>query len=92
MDPVAKNPAKRDGDVNNDGKERQDRFLSANRRDAINKAIEKKKGMKEEFLADGTTSTEGQNTKKINPSNVDNYKTSAVKVMPTTESTSKLKN
>ena len=91
LDPVAKNPAKRDGDVNNDGKkDGTDKYIY-NRRDAINKAIEKKKSMKEEFLADGTTSTEGQNTKKINPSNVDNYKTGAVKVMPTTESTSKLK-
>ena len=91
LDPVAKNPAKRDGDVNNDGKKDKTDSYIYNRRDAINKAIEKKKGMKEEFLADGTTSTEGQNTKKINPSNVDNYKTGAVKVMPTTESTSKLK-
>ena len=91
LDPVAKNPAKRDGDVNNDGKKDKTDSYIYNRRDAINKAIEKKKGMKEEFLADGTTSTEGQNTKKINPSNVDNYKTGAVKVMPTTESASKLK-
>ena len=91
LDPVAKNPAKRDGDVNNDGKKDKTDSYIYNRRDAINKAIEKKKSMKEEFLADGTTSTEGQNTKKINPSNVDNYKTGAVKVMPTTESTSKLK-
>ena len=91
LDPVAKNPAKRDGDVNNDGKKDKTDSYIYNRRDAINKAIEKKKGMKEEFLAEGTTSTEGQNAKKINPSNVDNYKTGAVKVMPTTESTSKLK-
>ena len=90
LDPVAKNPAKRDGDVNNDGKKDKTDSYIYNRRDAINKAIEKKKGMKEEFLADGTTSTEGQNTKKINPSNVDNYKSGAVKVMPTTESASKL--
>ena len=90
LDPVAKNPAKRDGDVNNDGKkDGTDKYIY-NRRDAINKAIEKKKGMKEEFLADGTTSTEGQNRGKITGKNVDNYKTGVVKVMPTTESASKL--
>ena len=90
LDPVAKNPAKRDGDVNNDGKkDGTDKYIY-NRRDAINKAIEKKKGMKEEFLADGTTSTEGQNRGKITGKGVDNYKTGVVKVMPTTESASKL--
>ena len=90
MDPVAKNPAKRDGDVNNDGKkDGTDKYIY-NRRDAINKAIEKRKGMKEEFLADGTTSTEGQNKGKITGKDVDNYKTGVVKVMPTTESASKL--
>jgi len=46
--------------------------------------------MKEEFLADGTTSTEGQNKGKITGEKVDNYKTGVVKVMPTTESASKL--
>ena len=91
MDPVAKKPSDRDGDVNNDGKkDGTDKYIY-NRRDAINAAIAKRKAVKEEFLVDGTTSTEGQNTKKINPSNVDNYKTGAVKVMPTTESASKLK-
>ena len=91
MDPVAKKPSDRDGDVNNDGKkDGTDKYIY-NRRDAINAAIAKKKAVKEEFLVDGTTSTEGQNTKKINPTNVDNYKTGAVKVMPTTESASKLK-
>ena len=90
LDPVAKNPAKRDGDVNNDGKKDKTDSYIYNRRDAINKAIEKKKGMKEEFLADGTTSTEGQNKGKITGENVDNYKTGVVKVMPTTESASKL--
>ena len=90
LDPVAKNPAKRDGDVNNDGKkDGTDKYIY-NRRDAINKAIEKKRGMKEEFLADGTTSTEGQNRGKITGKDVDNYKTGVVKVMPTTESASKL--
>ena len=90
MDPVAKKPSDRDGDVNNDGKkDGTDKYIY-NRRDAINKAIEKRKGMKEEFLADGTTSTEGQNKGKITGQNVDNYKTGVVKVMPTTESASKL--
>jgi hypothetical protein len=90
MDPVAKKPSDRDGDVNNDGKkDGTDKYIY-NRRDAINKAIEKKKGMKEEFLADGTTSTEGQNKGKITGKDVDNYKTGVVKVMPTTESASKL--
>ena len=90
LDPVAKNPAKRDGDVNNDGKkDGTDKYIY-NRRDAINKAIERKNGMKEEFLADGTTSTEGQNRGKITGKDVDNYKTGIVKVMPTTESASKL--
>ena len=90
LDPVAKNPAKRDGDVNNDGKKDKTDSYIYNRRDAINKAIEKKKGMKEEFLADGTTSTEGQNKGKITGEKVDNYKTGVVKIMPTTESASKL--
>ena len=86
--PVA--AGKRDGDVNDDGKkDGTDKYIY-NRRDAINKAIEKKKGMKEEFLADGTTSTEGQNRGKITGKDVDNYKTGVVKVMPTTESASKL--
>ena len=81
MDPVAKNPAKRDGDVNNDGKkDGTDKYIY-NRRDAINKAIEKKKSMKEDFLVDGTTSTEGQNKGKITGKDVDNYKTGVVKVM-----------
>jgi hypothetical protein len=62
MDPVAKNPQKRDGDVNNDGKkDGTDKYIYA-RRDAINAAIAKKRGMSEEFLVDGTTSTEGQGT------------------------------
>ena len=86
--PVA--AGKRDGDVNDDGKkDGTDKYIY-NRRDAINKAIEKRKGMKEEFLADGTTSTEGQNRGKITGKDVDNYKTGVVKVMPTTESASKL--
>ena len=86
--PVAK--GKRDGDVNDDGKkDGTDKYIY-NRRDAINAAIAKKKSMKEEFLVDGTTSTEGQNRGKITGEKVDNYKTGVVKVMPTTESASKL--
>ena len=54
------------------------------------KRLLRKKAMKEEFLADGTTSTEGQNKGKITGEKVDNYKTGVVKVMPTTESASKL--
>ena len=73
MDPVAKNPKDRDGDVNNDGKkDGTDKYIY-NRRDAINAAIAKKKGeVKEDFLIDGTTSTEGQNKGKITGTNVDN--------------------
>ena len=91
MDPVAKKPGDRDGDVNNDGKkDGTDKYIY-NRRDAINAAIAKKKSMKEEFLVDGTTSTEGQNKGKITGTGVDNYKSGAVKVMPTKlESASKL--
>jgi len=82
MDPVAKNPAARDGDVNNDGrKDKTDKYIY-NRRDAINAAIAKKKGMQEELLLDGTTSTEGQNKGKITGTGVDNYSTGIVKVMP----------
>ena len=73
MDPVAKNPKDRDGDVNNDGKkDGTDKYIY-NRRDAINAAIAKKKGeVKEDFLIDGTTSTEGQNKGKITGTGVDN--------------------
>ena len=73
MDPVAKKPGDRDGDVNNDGKkDGTDKYIY-NRRDAINAAIAKKKGeVKEDFLIDGTTSTEGQNKGKITGTNVDN--------------------
>ena len=73
MDPVAKNPKDRDGDVNNDGKKDSTDKYIYNRRDAINAAIAKKKGeVKEDFLIDGTTSTEGQNKGKITGTNVDN--------------------
>ena len=82
MDPVAKNPAARDGDVNNDGKKDSTDKYIYNRRDAINAAIAKKKAMKEELIVDGTTSTEGQNKGKITGTGVDNYSTGVVKVMP----------
>ena len=73
MDPVARNPKDRDGDVNNDGKKDSTDKYIYNRRDAINAAIAKKKGeVKEEFLVDGTTSTEGQNRGKITGTGVDN--------------------
>ena len=73
MDPVARNPKDRDGDVNNDGKKDSTDKYIYNRRDAINAAIAKKKGeVKEDFLIDGTTSTEGQNKGKITGTGVDN--------------------
>ena len=50
-----------------------------NRRKAIGKAM-----AKEEFLADGTTSTEPSG-KKINPKGVDNYKSGAVQIAPVDE-------
>jgi len=82
MDPVAKNPSVRDGDVNNDGvKNKTDNYIY-NRRDAINAAIAKKKGMSEDFLVDGTTSTEGQNKGKITGKSIDNYSTGIITVMP----------
>ena len=78
-------PSQRDGDVNDDGKkDKTDKYIY-NRRDAINAAIAKKNGMKEEFLADGTTSTEGQNKGKITGNNVDNYSTGIVKINPENE-------
>lgn len=86
MDPVAKNPQKRDGDVNNDGKkDGTDKYIYA-RRDAINAAIAKKRGMSEDFLVDGTTSTEGQGTMVPNGP-VNNYagKKPVVRVNPESE-------
>jgi len=72
MDPVAKKPSDRDGDVNNDGKkDGTDKYIYA-RRDAINAAIAKRKGMQEEFLVDGTTSTEGQGS-MVPDGKVNNY-------------------
>ena len=75
-------PSRRDGDVNDDGKkDGTDKYIY-NRRDAINAAIAKKKAMREEFLVDGTTSTEGQNKGKITGNNVDNYSTGVVTINP----------
>ena len=59
---------------------------------AVHNAIQRAKGgkadgkdtRKEEYLADGTTSTEPTG-KKINPKNVDNYKSGAVQVAPVDE-------
>ena len=75
-------PSKRDGDVNDDGKKDKTDSYIYNRRDAINAAIAKKKGMREEFLADGTTSTEGQNKGKITGTGVDNYANGVVTINP----------
>jgi len=87
MDPVAKNPAARDGDVNNDGKkDKTDKYIYA-RRDAINAAIAKKKGeVKEDFLIDGTTSTEGQG-RMVPDGKVNNYagKKPVVQINPDSE-------
>jgi hypothetical protein len=76
-------PSKRDGDVNDDGKkDGTDKYIY-NRRDAINAAIAKKKQQQnEEFLADGTTSVEGQNSTKITGNNVDNYSNGVIKINP----------
>ena len=75
LDPVGKE----DKDVNNDGKVNKTDSYLMNRRKAIGKAM-----AKEEFLADGTTSTEPSG-KKINPKGVDNYKSGAVKIAPVDE-------
>ena len=75
LDPVGKE----DKDVNNDGKVNKTDSYLMNRRKAIGKAM-----AKEEFLADGTTSTEPVG-KKINPTKVDNYKSGAVQIAPVDE-------
>ena len=75
LDPVGKE----DKDVNSDGKVNKTDSYLMNRRKAIGKAM-----AKEEFLADGTTSTEASG-KKINPSKVDNYKSGAVQIAPVDE-------
>ena len=75
LDPVGKE----DKDVNNDGKVNKTDSYLMNRRKAIGKAM-----AKEEFFADGTTSTEPSG-KKINPKGVDNYKSGAVQIAPVDE-------
>ena len=61
LDPVGKE----DSDVNNDGKvDKTDKYLQ-HRRDVRGAAIAGRGTQREEFIADETTSTEGQNAKKI---------------------------
>ncbi len=75
LDPVGRE----DGDVDNDGdRDKSDKYLMK-RRKAIGKAIATRT---EEFLADGTDSTEGQNKDKITGKGVDNYSNGIVKVSP----------
>jgi hypothetical protein len=76
LDPVGKE----DSDVDNDGKDNDpnDRYIMK-RRNAIGKAIATRN---EEFLADGTESTEGQNKGKITGKGVDNYSSGVVKISP----------
>ena len=78
LDPVAKRPEDRDGDVNNDGKKDKTDSYIYNRRDAIKKAI-----AKEDYVwteATGTTSVEGQNAKKVDV--MKSGEQNAVKVFP----------
>jgi hypothetical protein len=73
LDPVGRE----DKDIDNDGDvDKSDKYLHK-RRKAIGKAIATRK---EEFLSDGTTSVEGQNTEKITGKGVDNSK--LIKVFP----------
>ena len=75
LDPVGKE----DKDVNNDGKvNKTDKYLMK-RRKAIGKAI---KMRAEEYLADGTISTEPKGKEKITGKNVDNYASGAVVLSP----------
>jgi len=75
LDPVGKE----DSDPDNDGNHNDpnDKYIMK-RRAAIGKAISIRN---EEFLADGTESTEGQG-KKLNPTKVDNYSSGVVKISP----------
>ena len=78
LDPVGQE----DKDIDNDGDhDKTDKYL-LNRRKVRSAAIEKKKGVAEEFLADAAT--EDQNDKKITGKGVNNYsgKNPAVVVMP----------
>ena len=75
LDPVGKE----DKDVNNDGKvNKTDKYLMK-RRKAIGKAI---KIRAEEYLADGTISTEPKGKEKVTGKNVDNYASGAVVLSP----------
>ena len=76
LDPVGKE----DKDIDNDGDhDKNDKYL-LNRRKKIGAAIATRK---EDFIwQEETTSTEGQNAKKITGKGVDNYATGVVKVSP----------
>ena len=75
LDPVGKE----DKDVNNDGKvNKTDKYLMK-RRKAIGKSI---KMRAEEYLADGTISTEPKGKEKVTGKNVDNYASGAVVLSP----------
>ena len=75
LDPVGKE----DKDVNNDGKvNKTDKYLMK-RRKAIGKAIRMRA---EEYLADGTISTEPRGKDKVTGKGVDNYASGAITLSP----------
>ena len=78
LDPVGKE----DNDPDNDGvpisRDKNDQYIMK-RRAAIGKAIATRT---EEFLADGTDSTEGKNTRKVTGTGVDNYASGVIKISP----------
>jgi hypothetical protein len=76
LDPVGQE----DKDIDNDGDhDKNDKYL-LNRRKKVGNAIATRK---EDFIwQEETTSTEGQNAKKITGKGVDNYSTGVVKVSP----------
>ena len=75
LDPVGKE----DKDVNNDGKvNKTDKYLMK-RRKAIGKAIRMRA---EEYLADGTISTEPRGKDKVTGKDVDNYASGAITLSP----------
>jgi len=80
LDPVGQE----DKDIDNDGDhDKNDKYL-LNRRKKIGNAIATRK---EDFIwQEETTSTEGQNAKKITGKGVDNYSTGIVKVSPNEDS------
>jgi len=85
LDPVGKEDPQ--GDIDNDGipasRDKNDKYL-LNRRKKIGAAIATRK---EDFIwSEGTTSVEGQNSKKITGKGVDNYSTGVVKVSPNEDS------